>query len=233
MAGLRHTIGTYRQLVRGALALRRTARAARAADEVVDAVAGLSIAEIPLAPVQVRSELVEFLSLLRAERPARLLEVGTGNGGTLYLLSWAAAADARILSVDLRPLPRPRRLLYRLFAGRRQRLAVWSADSHATETRDEVRRFFRGEPLDVVFIDGDHTYEGVRRDFELYAPLVRPGGVIAFHDIVDGPETAVGGVPRFWREVRSSLAEPLELVESWAQGGFGIGVGRAVPQGAR
>jgi hypothetical protein len=34
----------------------------------------------------------------------------------------------------------------------------------------------------LLFIDGDHRYEGVRRDFEMYSPLVGAGGLIAFHD---------------------------------------------------
>jgi hypothetical protein len=66
----------------------------------------------------------------------------------------------------------------------------------------------------------------VRRDYELYSPLVRPGGIVAFHDIVDGAESAVGEVPRFWRELRATAHDPVEIVESWSQGGFGIGVVR-------
>jgi hypothetical protein len=34
----------------------------------------------------------------------------------------------------------------------------------------------------VIFIDGDHTYEGVKRDIELYFPLLKPNGLILFHD---------------------------------------------------
>jgi len=45
---------------------------------------------------------------------------------------------------------------------------------------------------DFLFIDGDHTYEGVEGDFEMYSPLVRRGGIIAFHDIVPGPPENVG-----------------------------------------
>ena len=176
--------------------------------------------------MQIRSELIEFLSLLRAERPRCVLEIGTGQGGTLYLLSWAAAPDARILSLDLREQSRSRRFLYRSFARARQHLAAWTVDSHADETREEAERFFGGSGLDALFIDGDHSYAGVRKDYDLYAPLVRLGGLIAFHDIVDGPETSVGEVPRFWREVRGTLRDPVEIVESWSQGGFGIGVGR-------
>ena len=64
---------------------------------------------------------------------------------------------------------------------------------------------------------------GVSADFRDYAPLVRPGGLIAFHDIVDGPEENVGGVPRFWREIKGRYRHE-ELVKSWKQGGYGIGV---------
>jgi len=62
----------------------------------------------------------------------------------------------------------------------------------------------------------------VRRDFELYSPLVRAGGLIAFHDIVDGRPDYVGGVPEFWKSVKTPDAR--ELVEDPRQGGWGIGV---------
>jgi len=54
-----------------------------------------------------------------------------------------------------------------------------------------------GGELNFLFIDGDHTYEGVRKNFEMYSPLVRRGGIVAFHDIVPRPPENVGGVPRF------------------------------------
>jgi hypothetical protein len=56
----------------------------------------------------------------------------------------------------------------------------------------------------------------------MYSPLVRSGGLVAFHDIVPGPAEAVGGVPSFWQTVRG--AESIEFVEDWKQGGYGIGV---------
>ena len=77
--------------------------------------------------------------------------------------------------------------------------------------------------MDFLFIDGDHSYDGVKKDFEMYSPLLAPGGMIAFHDIVDGPEASVGGVPKFWRELKAGHTH-LEFVKSWQQGGWGIGV---------
>jgi hypothetical protein len=85
---------------------------------------------------------------------------------------------------------------------------------------------------------GDHRYEGVAADYDLFHRLVRPGGIVAFHDIVPdsrsrgGPDTGTdaGGVPRFWDEVRSRFpATASELIESPAQDACGIGVLRIAP----
>ena len=40
------------------------------------------------------------------------------------------------------------------------------------------------EPIDLLFLDGDHSYEAVRRDFEDWAAKIRPGGFLAMHDVV-------------------------------------------------
>ena len=229
MAGLfdnvRYRLGTRRQMRRTGRELRKAARRARTLDDVVAAAFATAGKPVEIAPLQVRTELTRLAEIVSAERPRRVLEIGTGSGGTLYALTWAAPPGAQLLSIDLTVYPTERRLLYRTFAGGR-RVDAWAADSHLEETRDRVAAHFGHEPLDLVFIDGDHTYESVRRDYELYAPLVRAAGIVAFHDIVEGPYEAVGEVPRFWREVRSELASTVELVESWGQGGFGIGVGR-------
>ena len=63
-------------------------------------------------------------------------------------------------------------------------------DSH-NQTPDHVKP----ASLDFLFIDGDHSYEGVVKDAELWRPLVKPGGLIAYHD----PLPCVG-VERYVRE---------------------------------
>ena len=48
----------------------------------------------------------------------------------------------------------------------------------------KVQKILYKRVIDFLFIDGDHTYEGVKRDFEMCSLLVRKGGIIAFLDTV-------------------------------------------------
>jgi predicted O-methyltransferase YrrM len=104
------------------------------------------------------------------------------------------------------------------------------ADSHQSRTYEETRRSLRGQSLDFLLIDGDHRFDGIRQDFLMYGPLVRPGGLIAIHDIVSAPADKVGGVPAFWEWVKGHY-ETRELVDDWSQEGFGIGLVQVPPQG--
>jgi predicted O-methyltransferase YrrM len=163
--------------------------------------------------MQVRSEIDDLLRRLESERPRTLLEIGTANGGSLFLFTRVADDDATIVSVDLPGgsygggYSSLRTRLYASFARPRQRLHLLRADSHDRSTRDEVERALAGRSVDFLFIDGDHSLEGVRADFDLYVPLVRDGGTVAIHDIVPGSRELVGGVPQFWREVAEQYAE--------------------------
>lgn len=57
--------------------------------------------------------------------------------------------------------------------------------------------------FDVIFIDGDHSYEGVKKDYELLWPKLKQGGLMIFHDILVDRETEWGkcGVKQFWDEL--------------------------------
>ena len=213
-------------LIRLGRRLRHCARPSAPA-EIVSLAFALRIGTASLSPIQVRAELEAFLARVCELEPRRVLEIGTAYGGTLFALAAAAHPDAHIASLDLpSPMgyPPERELLYRAFARAGQRLDLVRADSHLPATRDRIVALMGGS-LDLLFIDGDHTYEGVRRDWELYGPLVRAGGLVAFHDIVPGSEDVVGGVPRFWAELREATAVD-EIVAEQEQGGYGIGVVR-------
>jgi predicted O-methyltransferase YrrM len=96
-------------------------------------------------------------------------------------------------------------------------------DSHKEETVRKLKDILGGGMIDLLFIDGDHRYEGVRKDFEMYSPLVRKGGIIAFHDICPGPPDAVGGVPSFWKETMGKY-QNMPIIKDQSQGGCGIGI---------
>ena len=119
--------------------------------------------------------------------------------------------------------PRGHSSLLRSFARTQQTICLVRSDSHSPSTLEQVSRLLDGG-IDFLFIDGDHTYEGVRADFEMYSPLVREGGLIALHDIVQGPHETVGDVPRFWNELRARETSADEIVADHRQGGWGIGV---------
>jgi len=185
---------------------------------------------VSIRPMQIRSEIRSFLDFIASEPPQTVLEIGTGRGGTLFLLAQAAREDALLVSVDApdatgfgaRPEYAARARLYRSVGGPGQRVVFLAADSHDDETLADVRHALDGRLVDVLFVDGDHTLEGVESDFRMYAPLVRSGGFVAFHDIVPGPAEIVGGVPEFWQSLRGP--DSVEFVEDWNQGGYGIGV---------
>ena len=183
----------------------------------------------PILMAQVRSEVVTLGRMLEERAPARSLEIGTNYGGTLLLLCNLSAPGATIISVDLpsgrfgggypwRKIP-----LFRKFTKSGQQLHLIRADSHLPQTKERVLRILDGELLDYLFLDGDHTYEGVRRDFEMYAPLVRSGGLIALHDIAAHHRDVECQVNKFWSEVKNQYRH-LEIVEDPRQGWAGLGI---------
>ena len=172
--------------------------------------------------IQKLPELAQLIALVKARRPQAVVEIGSFRGGTLAAWCQVAAPDAVLVSVDL-PDPSetpstPEEL--RRLARARQRVEVVRADSHTQETRDKVVAALAGREVDFLMIDGDHSYEGVRRDFELYAPLVRDEGLVAFHDIL--PHTRIPNieVARFWAEV-SAHYEHEEFVSHARDRGLG------------
>jgi hypothetical protein len=52
------------------------------------------------------------------------------------------------------------------------------------KSEDAVKDWNRS--IDFLWIDGDHRYKEVKKDFDLWSPFVRAGGIIAFHDSTSG-----------------------------------------------
>lgn len=174
-------------------------------------------------PYQIEEEFGEFANLVAEQHPRFVLEIGTFKGGTLFTFSRLAASDAKIMYLDITPHGKLRGALYRSFASNRGKVVSIIGDSHQQTSLDRVRAELSGNRLDMLFIDGDHSYDGVRRDFEMYSGLVRPGGIVAFHDIVEHPPEAGCEVAQLWQELKQRYRH-LEIIKDRKQCWAGIGV---------
>ena len=178
---------------------------------------------------QVKYEIIKLLEILKDLNPKIILEIGTAGGGTLYLFTRIIDPEATIISLDLPggffgggysewKIP-----LYQSFTKKGQEIKLLRADSHNPKTFKLVKTVLADKKVDFLFIDGDHTYEGVKRDFNMYSSLVKAGGIIAFHDIVEHDLRSSCKVNKFWNELKNDY-EYLEIIEDIKQKWAGIGV---------
>lgn len=178
---------------------------------------------------QIKEEILGLLNELAKNPPRLILEIGTATGGTLFMLSQVATDDAEIFSIDLPLGPygagyfKYKIPLFKAFAKKQQKINLLRLDSHKIDTLSQIKDMLNGRQLDFLFIDGDHTYEGVKKDFELYSTLVRPQGIIAFHDIVKNNFDSSFGVSKFWQEIKIKY-QYKEFVSPLNNGCAGIGI---------
>ena len=143
--------------------------------------------------------------LVSATRPALIVELGTHHG-----VSYAAFCET---------------VLQEKLATRCYGVDSWSGDDHAGHydesvyaalrefhdarysafsellrmTFDEAREMIADGTVDLLHIDGFHSYDAARHDFEAWAPKLSQSAVVLFHDI-NVLERGFG-VVRFWAEV--------------------------------
>lgn len=174
-------------------------------------------------PVEIR----QLASLVAERKPKVIVEIGTYKGGTLFIWSRVCPKAELIVSLDLPGgqygggYDSKREKLYRLFSHGHQntKMEFIRANSHHQETKIALEKILTGKKIDFLYIDADHTYEGVKTDFELYSPLVSPGGIIGFHDIRNMKENHQ--VKVFWNELKSRHKH-LEILGPETRTGNGI-----------
>ncbi len=158
-------------------------------------------------PVQCESEFRQLVEVVSDLYPQNILEIGVEKGGTLPFWQAVVEDEGLIVGVDtqvskvvvsLNPAP-----VVELLEG----------DSHDPSMVAKIKELV--PEVDFLFIDGDHRYEGVKADYDNFRPLVRPGGIVAFHDIYDE------GPSRFWNELEKCSNSARFHQKS---GGIGIGV---------
>jgi predicted O-methyltransferase YrrM len=177
---------------------------------------------------QLKEEIKELVKIVAKTKPKIVVEIGTNMGGTLFCFTKVAHPEALIISIDLPGgpggggYPLYRTKFYQSFACYNQKIILWRLNSHDTNSLERLNEVLNDRKIDFLFIDGDHTYEGIKQDFEWYSPLVRSGGIIAFHDIKPTTPDNWIQVDKFWNEIKRNY-KYLEIIsneETW--GGIGV-----------
>jgi predicted O-methyltransferase YrrM len=206
-------------------ALRRLPLAAALAREAIRDPATFRVAMTAIRrhhALQKPIELMEYLRFVRARHVERVLEIGALWGGMVFAHAAVASSSAHLIAIDKFPRESADAMTARLRALVRpsQRVTCLWQDSHDPATVSAVHDALDGR-LDLLFLDGDHSADGVARDFALYEPLVRSGGLIAIHDI---DARTNDDIPAFWRETRDRY-EHIEIVDRrHAPQGLGVGI---------
>lgn len=179
-------------------------------------------------PDQYAIEFGKLLNIYHELRPMRVLEIGTRHGGTFIQWAKYAPQGATVLGIDL---PRglwdePGQINYKaIWLAASMRPVCVSAligDSQHPMTIRAVRAAM--PEIDFLFIDGDHSERGAEKDYLIYGSMVRPGGVIAFHDILPDETDARIEVHKVWQSIRPSYSRTVELLSAENQPARGIGV---------
>ena len=118
------------------------------------------------------------------------LEVGVDKGKSLSVARMVAKPNVLVCGVDLREDPKvPNTVFYQ-------------GDSA------DIARTWDKWKISLLFIDGDHSYQGCKRDIEAWYPLMKEGGVLLFHDC---DETSPGVVQAVFEFFNTHKCKTIEL----------------------
>ena len=164
---------------------------------------------------------LEVLANMLPSQPT-IVNIGAG-AGTSGLLFLQSRPDATLITVDVQDESSPfgclegeRDVVNRAGLGH-----LWGERWYQIHADSKlIGRTYAGSDMpqpDMVFIDGDHSYEGCKGDIEAWVPVIKPGGILAVHDYLKGdlvPDPN-GPHPKPWPGVDSAVNEL--LVPSFAQ----------------
>ena len=139
----------------------------------------------PQVTQQVREELVDFLKLLLGNDTKTMLQIGLGHWASTHFILSLLLEHMTTVEYDNQFIER-----------------------YSSEMDGEFETIIQGDStvlhsdidgqFDALFIDGNHSYEYVKKDLENYWGKVRPGGIVALHDVNFEGERY--GSPRVLRE---------------------------------
>lgn len=166
---------------------------------------------------------IPFVSwLVRVGKPRTIVELGTHSGNSYFAICQAVKqyeTGSKCYAVD-----------------------TWQGDAHALSygeeiydmvrknneenyasfskllrmTFDEALSKFEDGSVDLLHIDGLHTYEAVKHDFETWLPKLAPDAIVLFHDINVRKDDF--GVWKYWAELKAQYADGIEFLHSHGLG---------------
>lgn len=143
----------------------------------------------PTMPETVR----EIPGWLRDEDVLKLYELASLTGGPILEIGSYQGKSSVVMATALRRRGRPGRMISldidpEALASARRTVRDRGLADHITFIQGSVRALVRAAPglrPSLVFVDGDHSLAGVRRDLAILAPHVPDGGLLLFHDYLD------------------------------------------------
>lgn len=144
---------------------------------------------------QVYEEILTFGYWVKGFEPKNILEIGS-KGSTFFIFS--KFSTGKKVAVDIQD--NIKNLHHFMFG---EDWIFLQGDSQTEEMKNKIKNFC--PEYDFIFIDGDHSYNGVKKDFELYKELLSPRGFVVFHDIdpdhIFKGNLGGGDVWKFWEDL--------------------------------
>lgn len=157
--------------------------------------------------LQQEAELAALIDLMTENSVRSYLEIGAKFGGSLWRIGSALGKGARIVAVDMPQGTSEWEASHASLSACIDWLRENGRDAHVifgdSADKETIEAVAKLGPFDVVFIDGDHRLDGIKKDWANYGPL---GKMVAFHDIAWRNEPKDRGymidAPEFWADVK-------------------------------
>lgn len=160
-------------------------------------------------PAQDPRELEKVINYIIPRKPKIILEIGVYQCGLSNVL-YEVFQPEILIGIDDTNEP---------FKHKHCGILLCPMDSGSSETYNRLVDVLDGRKIDLLIIDGDHRFNGVKKDFELYKSLINVNSCIMFHDIcVSNDNPSFCEVQKYWKEEIRDNYDCLEFMHSVGTG---------------
>lgn len=162
------------------------------------------------------TEWEHFLEYVKELQPKVIVEIGIASGASTLCLSHFTDC---IIAIDC-CVPKNQNVFNDIRKNCECHFVV--EDTNQGKCITKLMHFLGDRKIDLLFIDGEHTYRGAKRDFNKFTKLLAPNGIVALHDIVNSYYHRKQGckVYKFWDEIKNKYESHEYSVTDW--GGIGV-----------